>query len=259
MHSLQSCYCTFFYEMDREDMDEQAQKDARRQLEKDRKRRKEIEEERKLKLEREAQQKRDEKAKALERQKAELRAILKHEKAQYKMLKEQGLVPELADEIAEDIETGRLPHETIKEAQLRHIRALSKLSASGYGEDQTAFREIYDDKMIEADNKDQKEEEKKSSVPSIKSLKGSLDPGTEIDDLDSKMEAAMLSAMDNIEGDAATPPSDGEEKRDSRDDENSLNSTESKESKSPWEDPDNYIVYDAEEDGDVLPLSQHEV
>ena len=47
LHSLQSCYCTFFYEMNRQDMDEQAQKDARRQLEQDRKKRLEIEEERK--------------------------------------------------------------------------------------------------------------------------------------------------------------------------------------------------------------------
>lgn len=250
MHSLQSCYCTFFYEMDRKDMDVQAQKDARRQLEQDRKRRKEIEEERKLKLEREAQQKRDEKTRALEMQKAELRAILEHEKAQYKLLKEQGLVPELADEIAEDIETGRLPHETIKEAQLRHIRALSKLSASGYGEGKTAFLETYDDKMLEPDDTDQKEEEKKSSEPSIKSLKSSLHLRTEIDDLDSKMEAAMQSAMENMEGDTAVPPSEGEMKRDIKDNADSLNSTEPKESKSPWEDPDNYIVYDAEGDRD---------
>ena len=72
------------------------------------------------------------------------------------------------------------------------------------------------------------------------------------------MEAAS-SAMDNIEGDAATPPSDSEEKRDSRDDENSLNSTESKESKSPWEDPDNYIVYDAEEDGDKTMNAKEDI
>jgi hypothetical protein len=247
LHSLQSCYCTFFYEMDREDMDEQAQKDARRQLEQDRKKRQEMEEARKLKMLREVEEKHTEKARALEKQKAELRAILKHEKAQYKLLKEQGLVSELVDEVGEDVETGRLPHETIKEAQLRHIRALSKLSVAGYGDGQSvAFGDIFDDEMLE---------KKESSSPTIKSLKGTLDTGADDVDMGSAMDAAMQSAMDNVEGDMAVPPSEGEEMdRKIEDKTESGDGGETKEVKSPWEDTDNYIVYDVEARGKDMPV-----
>ncbi len=252
LHSLQSCYCTFFYEMNRQDMDEQAQKDARRQLEQDRKKRLEIEEERRSKLAREAEAKRTEKARALEKQKAELRAILKHEKAQYKLLKEQGLVSELEEEIKEDIETGRLPHETIKEAQLRHMRALSKLSVAGYGEGQAVLSGVFDDKMLEKDPATVSQGDESSS-PKIKSLKATLGAGTENEDMDAAMDNAMLSAMNNLEGDMAVPPPEEEDGRKNKATE-SLSVGESKESKSPWEDPENFIVYEVDAHGKELTV-----
>ena len=242
--SLQSCYCTFFYEMDGNNMNLQAQMDARKQLEQERKLRKEMEDER-LRIEAiKVEEKRAAKAKALERQKEELREILKKEKAQYKLLKEQGLVSDLTDEIKEDLETGRLPHETIKEAQLRHIKALSKLSVDGYGEDSTL--KIFGAELLGGDKAEEYTKSEKSATQ-IKSLKGTLsDEKEENQSLDSAMEAAMQNAMKNMESDMAIPPSEADKDAGGEGKQSKSVEEASDHKMSPLEDTENYIVYDIE-------------
>ncbi len=122
-HQLQRCYCTFFYEAD-DDSESQALRDARRQQEEQRRRameemhekaRQEAEERKKLQAEQDA---------ALERQKQEMRAVISHEREQYRLLREQGLVAELVGE-DNGAELGTDGGAGMRASQRRHVKNMS--------------------------------------------------------------------------------------------------------------------------------------